>query len=314
MPKPIEPKPFWQRALEAFSAPFDWLQENIINPVLSVGLDPFVPDVERKPGEGYVEWKKRSWEEWQAPGIEIPVPWGRKKWRIDAKGVAEFAPWLLIPGAGQIGGGLIKGAGMLGRAAPVAKALGYGVKYSPWAVVERAAAPVIGKVGEALFKPFDKAAEVVGRRVFGQYVGKDVPPTVKEFTNFFKSNVTELLEKKKVSVKELRKQAAGKLQEVHEKYLRGEISLEQYGAARAIARKGGAGEFLVPGEALQKMRPESFQELTEVLANSTLRPYEKARAQDALEKLFLGTAADPRGTLPMRSDVKLWARAYYRCC
>ncbi len=79
-----EPKEnFWLRALQVFAAPFDWVDQNIIEPGLALTgtTAGFVPEVDRKPGEDFWEWKKRSWGGWTAPGVNLNVPWSDEPWR-----------------------------------------------------------------------------------------------------------------------------------------------------------------------------------------------------------------------------------------
>ena len=170
--KTIEPLPeppkekFWQRALEVFTAPFEWVDDYIIKPALAITATTTgaIPEVKREVGEDIWEWKKRSWENWKAPGIDIKVPWGDGDMRIDVKGVLEFAPWLLLPGAGQVGGASRIGLRLAGATAKTAKTagatmraatgisgklgtelgtvgryLGTTIEYSPWGLVEKTA-------------------------------------------------------------------------------------------------------------------------------------------------------------------------------
>ena len=136
--------PFWQRALQVFTAPFEWVDDYIIKPGLALTgtMAGFVPEVARLPGEDFWEWKKRSWAGWEAPGININVPWSDKPARIDIKGIMESAPWLLIPGAGQVGVGarVARGiAGIVGQFGRVGQVIGTAIEYSPWGLVEKTA-------------------------------------------------------------------------------------------------------------------------------------------------------------------------------
>jgi len=187
--EPPEDVEFWERALQVFAAPFVWVDEYVIKPTLSlattaVGL---VGDVDRGVGEDFWDWKRRSWADeeniFARVGFNYPALWGGGDWRLDIKGILEMTPWLLIPGAGQVGGSVGKGlagagarmagkvgarpakglAGKLGTLekvgqetwlGPTFKALAgpgrvagtlleYTYKYSPWGLAERSAATVI---------------------------------------------------------------------------------------------------------------------------------------------------------------------------
>ena len=202
-----EPLPFWKRALQVFATPFIWVDENIIQPGLAITGTTlgFVDEVERAEGEDFWEWKKRSWAGWDAPGFNLNVPWSDDPWRIDLKGIMEIAPWLLIPGVGQVGRG-IGLAGKLGKletigqktvlagafkaAAPVGKALGYAVEYSPWGLVEKTAGVAIKGGVRAVGKVSERVGTAVGEKLFGK-IPPPPPATVAEIkmTKYFKEAV-----------------------------------------------------------------------------------------------------------------------------
>src|SRR3990167_4950222 len=46
-------RPWWERALDAFQAPFKWVDENIIRPGYGIIADPLIPDVKRNKRVGY---------------------------------------------------------------------------------------------------------------------------------------------------------------------------------------------------------------------------------------------------------------------
>ena len=329
---PIVAQPFWKRAIAAFGAPFEWFQSNVLNPAISVGADVLIPDLVRKANESYLAWKERSRESWQAPGVDIPVPWGDGNWRIDLKGIVEFAPWLLVPGVGQLGTTLVGAAravatfGQVGRAvglvsalgrgapfaaaavrasAPMVRTVGYALKYSPFAGVEKVAAVAIGKPLGALFKGFDSASQAVGRKIFGQYVGRDAPPAVQDITRFLRESVKPLFAGKDKAIGELRKRQAARLQALREL-----PPTPETGRAIALARKGGADIPTVPADEIATLRPETFGELDEILKTSTLTVNEWANARESLESLIFGRLENPIGTLPIKRDLIRMGRVF----
>lgn len=185
-PKPIEEPislPIWQRALQVFAAPFNWIDENIIKPGLGVAgtVAGLVPEVDRLAGEDFFEWKKRSWAALETSGIDMNVPWSDEKVRLDLKGVLELAPWLLIPGAGQIGTAarVARGvAGILGKLGPAGKALGIAVEYSPWGLVEKGVGATFRGIGKVTGLVSAKA----GEKAFGKIAEKPIAPEVVKFT------------------------------------------------------------------------------------------------------------------------------------
>ena len=248
--------PFWQRALQVFSAPFNWIDEYIIKPALSVpgtalGI---VPESKRKPGEDFFDWKRRSWSEWQSPGVDINVPWSDKPWRVDIKGVAEFAPWLLIPGAGQIGGG-ISGLGKVGFKATMKAlgsavaggelktasriALGATISYSPWGIAEKTAGAVI----KGTLKASAAVSTKLEAKMFGNIQPKPVTPAVQKLTNWFKEEVNTQFEKVRENMPAYRKEMASLAQSAKEqanKLLReGKITVQQANEMERQALAGG---------------------------------------------------------------------------
>ncbi len=186
--------PFWQRALQVFTAPFRWVEETVIKPGLALVATAggFISEVERRPGEEYWDWKVRSWAEWKPPGIDINVPWSDEPLRLDIRGILELAPWLLIPGAGQVGAGAraARGfAGLAGRLGKVGKVVGYGIEYSPWGMVEKTAGVAMRAGIKAAFKGSEKMSTAIGKKVFGEIVEPPVSPVVKEVSLYFKQAV-----------------------------------------------------------------------------------------------------------------------------
>ena len=193
--------PFWQRALQIFATPFVWVDENVIKPGLgTVGTATgLVPEAERLPGEDFFEWKRRSWANLETRGIDMNVPWSEEKVRLDFKGVLELAPWLLIPGAGQVGAGVraARGvAGVLGKLGPTGKALGIAVEYSPWGLVEKG----VGATFKGIGKLAGGVSARLGEKAFGKIPEKTVSPVVEKFTNFMNDVV---IPQEKAFLKEL---------------------------------------------------------------------------------------------------------------
>lgn len=180
--------PLWERALQVFGAPFNWVDENIIKPGLGLaGTALGVPESPRKEGEDFWEWKKRSWAEWDVPSlVKIPMPWADDgKWDIDFKGIMEFAPWLLIPGPAGIAGKVAK----LGTGGRIAAK---GIMYSPWGIAEtvtKAGMKGLGAVGRLTDKAEQKVFGALPEKpptpehamVLGRFLKEKVGPKYKEF-------------------------------------------------------------------------------------------------------------------------------------
>lgn len=273
--KPVE-VPFWQRALQVFTAPFDWVDENIIKPGLALAGTTvgFVPEVERLPGEDFFEWKKRSWEGWEAPGFDINVPWSDEPWRIDLKGVMEIAPWLLIPVAGQVGGGVraaVGIAGFLGKAGKAGRVLGTVVEYSPWGLVEKTAGVAIKGGFRAVGSVSSKVSTAVGEKLYGKYVPPPVSPAVAKLTQYIKEAVVPARKAFKKEIPKLRARQETQLREVHAKYLRGEVGLEDLNIAEAIAKKGAVKpEFALTAEALAARQAKAIAEVESRISSGEL--------------------------------------------
>ena len=246
IPSPPEtaPVPFWQRALQVFTAPFEWVDENIIKPTLSLAVTTmgFVNDVEREPGEDFWDWKRRSWAGWDAPGININVPWSDQPWRLNLKGVMELAPWLLIPGAGQVGTGIRAAtgiAGFLGKAGKVGRLLGTAVEYSPWGLVEKSAGVAIKGGFRVAGNVTGRVSTAVGEKLFGKYVPPPVPESVNKLTNYVKEVVMPGYKAFRKEVPGLRARQEKGVQDVFAKYRRGEITFENISGELNKARSGG---------------------------------------------------------------------------
>ena len=171
--------------LSALGKPFEWFDERVAKPIAGSltesartgkinpwqailgpmgnviqGLTQYQPDSE----------KRQSYEEWEAPGFNI----GTK--RVDLKGPAELAPWMLVPSAGGAAKGLgsfaAKAAtkGTFGKGASVAaKAVQTALK--PAVVTEEAVGKALGLVGKGVGK--------IGDKITPDYI-KALTPKVKE--------------------------------------------------------------------------------------------------------------------------------------
>ncbi len=124
-----------QKGLETFTAPFNWVSENITEPFGAVVTSPFTsPEgLTRETGESWLDFEKRQYERLN-PLLRFGI---------------ESVPWLLIPGAGQVGTATRAGvgiAGALGKAGTVGKVLGKAVELSPWGLTEKVTGKVISTV------------------------------------------------------------------------------------------------------------------------------------------------------------------------
>ncbi len=248
--------PFWQRAVEIFAVPFQWVDENIIKPgeglvATAAGL---ISETERKPGEDFWQWKKRSWGEWKSPGVNINVPWSDEPLTLDARGVLEFAPWLLLPGAGQVGTGVRTGAGIAGvlaKAGRVGRILGTAVEYSPWGLAEKTAGAAIKGGFRAVGNVSEKIGASVSEKLYGKYVPPPVPESVTKLTQYFKEAVIPARKAFKGEIPELRASQEKAVQEVFASYRRGEFPYSELRKHLDIATTGGIKEgFALTPEAL----------------------------------------------------------------
>lgn len=259
--------PFWQRGLQVFAAPFNWVDENVIKPGLALlgTTAGFAPDVERKTGEDFWEWKKRAWEGWKAPGFDMNVPWSDKPWRIDLKGVMELAPWLLIPGAGTVGGGVRAAsglAGILSKAGKVGRILGTAVEYSPWGLAEKTAGVAIKGGFRAAGKVSEKVSTAVGEKLYGKYVPPPTSPAITKFASYVKETVKPTRRKFEKELPGLRTKQLAKLEEVQAKYRRGEIPLSELQSAQAMATAGGIRpQFALTPEAIATRQAQSITDV-----------------------------------------------------
>ena len=359
-PTPVKKKPevepvavpFWQRGLEIFATPFVWVDENIIKPGLAVagtGIG-FVPEVTRMPGEDFWEWKKRSWAGWETPGLDINVPWSDDPARLDIRGIMELAPWLLIPGAGQVGGGLraARGvAGVLGKMGKAGRVAGRAIEYSPWGLVEKTAGVAIKGGFRAVGKVSERVSTAVGEKLFGKYVPPPVSAEVQKLTRYFKEAVMPARKAFRGLVPEkvtARQEAA--IQEIFSKYRRGVISITEAveQAAKARGGVGIKGEYALTAEALLARQTKAIAEVETRIATKeiseasgkalvtklrqspayTAVPFEEAEVAKLLDVIVDGTESGlvrtdsataflellTQGKLPYPHNIRDWARVF----
>ena len=295
-PQP-EQVPFFQRALDVFTAPFDWVTENVIQPV--GGL--FIPDEpeRRQPGEDFWAFQRRQWEEWNDP--EWNTPWGKT---IGLKETLEILPWFALPGAGQIGGGLLRGAGALAQAgkvarlaAPVLKTAGQAVRWSPWGLVERGTGALIGRGAGALARGVGRVSTLAGERVAGKIVPKSLPPAVTKLQNYLDDIILPIEEVfKKVGKPALRTRQTKAAVAIARRIERGEIDPVRGLRAQKAALRGSEKElFAVPDIAKSIFDKEDIFQLLNAVDDAALPPLRKIGVKDALYDLLAnGKLAQPR--------------------
>ncbi len=339
VPQPERPTQFWERALQVFAAPFVWVDENIIKPGLGLAKggveaveafigDPSIPDTPRKAGEDFWEWKRRSWEEWKSPGIVLNMPWG--DWNVDIAGVLEFAPWLFIPGVGQVGGAAGLGARLAGVVAKRAgtkagiaagtrtakgvagilgdklglpgRVLGTAVEYSPWGLVEKTAGAAIGKGVRVIAGTTGKISTRTGERVFGKLPELPTPtPAVQRFTSWFRETVMPAREAfVEVGKPALRQRQTARAAVQLEKGIKGEVTpTEAVTQARAALAGGEKAKFAVtPPENLD------VNELVGQILHAAEKDLTKTDAGVALIDLLT------TGALPEPHHIKVFAKVY----
>lgn len=305
--KPLK-VPFWQRALQVFAAPFVWVEETIIKPgmaLMGTTLG-FVPEVERLPGEDYWEWKKRSWAKWKPPGINISVPWSDDPLRIDVRGVLELAPWLLIPGAGQVGAGAraARGlAGLAGRLGQAGKVVGYAIEYSPWGMVEKTAGVAMRAGIKALGKGTEAISTRIGRRIFGEIIEPPMPPVVKKLSTFFKETVIPARKEFEKALPALRAKQAGAIEKITKQFREGKISATKYTElvekATAVGRL--KEKFAISTERFTK---EEMDDLLGLIVRETEKGFVARDSALALRDLLM------TGALPEPHHIAAFARVY----
>ena len=331
--------PFWQRALQVFSAPFDWVDENVIKPGLStVGTTAgIIPELPREQGEDFFKWKTRSWEAWQTPGVDIKVPWSDNPMTLDIKGIIAFAPWLLLPGAGAVGQGVRGGigvAGWLGSGAGIfkelsaaqkvlkgartltelekasqivseassgaraftktASLLGTAVEYSPWGLVEKTAGAAL-KVGiKGVLGAGEKISTYVGEKVFGKIPQKEIPPVVKEFTDFVHEIVVPARQAFEKEIPALRAKQAAAIDKIRARYKSGEITAIE---ANRLEKVATAGEIksLFPAVPTKEITPDKIEELMGMVQKATESGFVERDTNAAMfDLLTTGTLPEPR--------------------
>ena len=258
--------PFWRSILNVFSTPFEWIDENIIKPggsLIGTTLG-FVPEVEREVGEDYWDWKRRSWEEWDSPGFKVPNPFGEGDWTIDVRGIMQLAPWLLIPGAGQVGTAARAGRGIAGAVGKVSKPLGYAVEYSPWGIVEKTAGVALKGAVKGTFALTGKASTLIGERVFGKYKPPPTPPEVLELGKYIKETVLPAKKAMTPAEKAMRAEQELKQKKIYERVNKGEITQEQADNLLKESRyyEGGVkSKFAVTEENLARRKVEAIADV-----------------------------------------------------
>lgn len=298
--------PFWQRALQVFGTPFDWVDENIIKPGLAVGATEtgLLKDVKRLPGEDYFEWKKRSWESWKAPGIDIDVPWGDGDIRVDLKGVLEFAPWFLIPGAGQVGTTTraARGvAGILGKMGTVGKIAGTAVELSPWGLAEKG----LSAAAKTALKGVSRISGKVGEKAFGAIPEKKVSPAVEEFTKFFKEKVLPRYEKFQPTKKGTYARGEAITRDIDRRILSGELKTPEE-IIKATGELSGIGtkiEFAVPTWERAEIQKHTM-ELVKDIVRASERGYVNLDTRGAFLNLLI------HGEIPQPHHLREFARVF----
>ena len=299
--------PFWQRALQVFTAPFEWIDEYVIKPGLSVAATAAgaVPEVKRMPGEDFFEWKKRAWAEWGAPGIDINVPWSDDPWRVDIKGVAELAPWLLIPGAGQVGGGIRAARGLAGIASKFGKAgktLGYAIEYSPWGLVEKTAGVALKAGFKGLGKVTSGVSAKIGERIFGKIPEPEIPPVILKLNQFFDESVIPARKAFEKELPALRERQIKAVDEIWGRVRRGEITATK---GTELVEKATAGG-IKKGFAVEvgKFTNDEVEDMLGMIAKSAENGFVQRDSAVALRDLLM------TGVLPEPHNIRDFARVF----
>ena len=160
--QPTEEKPpLWQRGLQAFGAPFQFVQEKAINPALSVALSPITPTTPETVNLPWFQREQAEYQAWQAPkvglGFNLPQFMGGQEATLGVKGALEMLPWMAVPSFAGIAGKIGSLAAKAGRFAPLVKGAAAAVKYSPWGLAEKAVTAPVGAAAKAIRgigKPF----------------------------------------------------------------------------------------------------------------------------------------------------------------
>ena len=307
---PIE-VPLWQRALQVFATPFEWVDENVIKPTLALGATTggFIKEVKRKPGEDFWEWKKRSWQKWKAPGVDVNVPWSDDPLRLDLRGVLEFAPWLLLPGAGQVGTGAraARGvAGLLGKAGQAGRILGRAVEYSPWGLVEKTAGVAIKGAARAVGHVSERVSTSVGEKLFGKYTPPPLTAGEQKLLTFFKESVIPARKKFEKALPGLRSRQEAMAQNAFARARKGEITFAE---AEVQAKKllgkveGIRAQFAAKAKDITKEETEEFLKKIDSAAESGLVDMNLTAS---MKNSLMGL------DLPMPAELKAFGRIFGR--
>lgn len=263
--------PFWQRGLQVFAAPFVWIDEYVIKPGLSLAATTTgaVKEVPRIAGEDFWDWKRRSWAEWDAPGVDINVPWSDDPWRVDIRGIAELAPWLLIPGFGGVGGA-VGGIGKVGMKASLVAfraavaeggisgavsasriVAGSAIRFSPWGLLESGVQRALGVAVKGVSKVTGGISTRTGEKLFGkipQPVEPEITPLVKEFGKYLDDVVIPSRKALTEAIPtELTAKQGAKLRVIEKQYREGRITATQRSVLEetALASGGIKGQYAV---------------------------------------------------------------------
>ena len=290
-------QPWWERALEVFGAPFEFVERNVIQPI--GGL--FIPDEpgRRQPGEDFWAFQRRQWEEWNDP--EWNTPWGMT---IGLKETLEVLPWFAVPGAAGIGGGLVRAgrglaqAGKVARlAAPVVKGAGQAIRYSPWGLVERGTGALIGRGIRALGRGAGRVSTAAGERVAGKIIPKELPPAVAKLQGYLDDVILPIEEVfKKVGKPALRTRQTKAAVAIARRIERGEIDPVAGLRAQKAALRGSEKElFAVPDIAKAIFDEDDIFQLLNAVDDAAFPPLRKIGMKDALYDLLRkGKLAEPR--------------------
>lgn len=236
--------PWWMRVMQAFAAPFEWVDKYIIEPGEGwIGTDavPFltggrfgIEKVERKPGEDYWDWTRRSFEAWDTPTLlKIPVPFAPDgTWDIDVKGILQFAPWLLIPGPA----GLASKVGKLGTVGKVVAPL---IEYSPWGLVEKGTRVALSKTVGPIAKAIGKQTEAASARLYGRIRPADRTPGIEKFDTFVRDELVPLRKQVEEALPGLRARQTAANARALERLQAGELTPVNFRRARRGGLRGG---------------------------------------------------------------------------
>lgn len=324
---------FLTRALEVFVAPFEWVQSNVINPALSIGLGGFIPNLERGEGEDYFEWKKREWDAWKTAGVDIG------SFRIDVKGALEFLPWLLIPNVGSFGTKIMtsglktiskqsaksikkaiakgtttakvyeyNGINYLkekGTMALVARTVGQTLRYSPWGLSEKAMEATIKPVLSKLGKAADQVGEAISAKVYGDVPLDVLNPSIMRFTEGFPDDFGKYIKKREALERERIKTVYKKSQMIQQAYNAGKITQEKYSKLLAAAAKGKTPDVKLPEGTVFKYANDVRVLREAVSGSNKLTVLERRKALTALDSMLDPEFAIFTGNIATAGDFKL---------